>query len=95
MYTQFKGRYGRHPDQEKKRPTMEAKMDDFFKKTKCDRCHQDFNGCRTMSMFNTQVICMTCKEKEQQRADYRKAVEADHAEIRKGNYNYQGIGLDD
>ena len=69
-------------------------MDDFFKKTKCDRCHGDFNGCRTMSMFNTQVICMTCKEKEQQRADYRKAVEADHAEIRKGNYNFQGIGLD-
>ena len=24
------------------------------------------NSCRTMSMFNTQVICMTCKEKEQQ-----------------------------
>ena len=45
-------------------------------------------------MFNTQVICMACKEKEQQRADYRKAVEADHAEIRKGNYNFQGIGLD-
>ena len=32
---------------------MEAKMDDFFKKTKCDRCHGDFNGCRTMSMFNS------------------------------------------
>ncbi len=59
-------------------------MDDFFKKTKCDRCHGDFNGCRTMSIFNTQVICMICKEKEQQRADYRK-----------GNYNFQGIGLDD
>ena len=44
--------------------------DDFFTKTKCDRCHGDFNGCRTMSMFNTQVICMACKEKEQQRADY-------------------------
>ena len=69
--------------------------DDFFTKTKCDRCHGDFNGCRTMSMFNTQVICMICKEKEQQRADYRKAVEADHAEIRKGNYNFQGIDLDD
>ena len=48
-----------------------------------------------MSIYNTQVICMTCKEKEQQRTDYRKAVEADHAEIRKGNYNFQGIGLDD
>ena len=48
-----------------------------------------------MSIYNIQVICMACKEKEQQRADYRKAVEADHAEIRKGNYNFQGIGLKD
>ena len=70
-------------------------MDDFFKKTKCDRCHGDCNGCWPMSMFNTQVICMTCKEKERQRADYRKAVEADHAEIRKVNYNFKGIGLGD
>jgi hypothetical protein len=70
-------------------------MDDFFKKTKCDRCHKPLAGCRIMSIYNTQVICMACKEKEQQRVDYRKAVEADHAEIRKGNYNFQGIGLDD
>ena len=69
--------------------------DDFFKKTKCDRCHGLLDGGRICSMFNEQTICMTCKEKEQQRADYRKAVEADHAEIRKGNYNFQGIGLDD
>ena len=83
---------GESPLQQKGKKKM---RDDFFTKTKCDRCHGDFNGCRTMSMFNTQVICMTCKEKEQQRADYHKAVEADHAEIRKGNYNFQGIGLDD
>ena len=70
-------------------------MDDFFKKTKCDRCHGSLDGVRILSMYNEQTICMTCKEKEQQRADYRKAVEADHAEIRKGNYNVQGIGLDD
>ena len=70
-------------------------MDDFFKKTRCDRCHGSLDDGRICSMFNEQTICMTCKEKEQQRADYRKAVEADHAEIRKGNYNFQGIGLDD
>ena len=63
---------------------------DFFKKTRCDRCHSSLDGGRICSMFNEQTICMTCKEKEQQRADYRKAVEADHAEIRKGNYNFQG-----
>ena len=69
--------------------------DDFFTKTKCDRCHGSLDGGRICSMFNEQTICMTCKEKEQQRADYRKAVEADHAEIRKGNYNFNGIGLKD
>ena len=70
-------------------------MDKFFTQTKCDRCGGSLEEGRTMSMFNTQVICMTCKEKEQQREDYHKAVEADHAEIRKGNYNFEGIGLKD
>ena len=70
-------------------------MDDFFKKNCCDRCHGSLKNGRIMSMYNEQVICMACKEKETQRADYRKAVEADHAEIRKGNYNFKGIGLND
>ncbi|MBR2414780.1 MAG: gamma-glutamylcyclotransferase [Clostridia bacterium] len=70
-------------------------MDDFFKKTQCDRCHGTLEGGRIMSMYNEQTICMFCKKKEMQRADYRKAVEADHAEIRKGNYNFKGIGLKD
>lgn len=48
-----------------------------------------------MSMFNEQTICMACCKKERQRADYKDAVEADHAEIRKGNYNFKGIGLKD
>lgn len=80
---------------QKSTPNDGGKNGQLLQEDKCDRCHGDFNGCRTMSMFNTQVICMACKEKEQQRANYRKAVEADHAEIRKGNYNFQGIGLDD
>lgn len=45
-----------------------------------------------MSMYNEDVICMDCKDKEMQREDYRKAVEADHAEIKRGNYNFKGIG---
>ena len=36
---------------------------------------------------------MGCYEKEKKRPDYKEAVEADHAEIRKGNYNFEGIGL--
>lgn len=67
-------------------------MDDFFKKKYCDRCRK-FLDVRTMSMFNTDVICMDCKEKETKRDDYEKARIADLEEIKKGNYNFQGIGL--
>lgn len=67
-------------------------MDKFFTQTTCDRCGGDLKGGRIMSMYNTQCICMECKRKEQERPDYRKAVEADHAEIRRGNYNFKGIG---
>ena len=68
-------------------------MDDFFKKTRCDRCGGSLDGGRIMSMYNEDVICMACKEKEQKRSDYRKAVEADNAAIRRGDFNFKGIGL--
>ncbi len=67
-------------------------MDKFFTQTTCDRCGGDLKGGRIMSMFNEDCICMECKRKEQERHDYRKALEADHAEIRRGNYNFKGIG---
>jgi len=67
-------------------------MDKFFTQETCDRCGGSLKGGRTMSMYNTDCICMECKRKEIQRPDYRKAVEADHAEIRNGNYNFKGIG---
>lgn len=66
--------------------------DRFFKKTHCDRCHKELNGLRIMSMFNTDCICMDCAEKERKEEEYNKAREADHEEIRKGNYNFKGIG---
>lgn len=61
--------------------------DRFFEVQNCDRCGKPLNGCRIMSMYNHEVLCMDCKDKETQREDYSKAVEADHAEIRRGNYN--------
>ena len=73
--------------------TGETMADEFFKKTKCDRCGKDLSDGRIMSMYNEDALCMECKRKETQRPDYRDAVEADHAEIRKGNYNFKGIGL--
>lgn len=60
----------------------------------CERCHKPTNGRTTMSMYNEEIICMGCKDKERQRPDYNDAVEADNAEIRRGNYNFKGIGLD-
>jgi len=58
----------------------------------CARCHQETN-CHTMSMFNRDEICMDCKRAERLRPDYQRAVEADEAAIRDGNYNFPGIGL--
>ena len=46
-----------------------------------------------MSIFNEQVICMACKEKERQRPDYHEAVEAELDAVRHGNRNFKGIGL--
>ena len=44
-------------------------------------------------MFNTQEICLSCKDIERKHPKYGQAVEADHEEIKKGNYNFKGIGL--
>ena len=72
--------------------TERTMADDFFKKTKCDRCGGSLAHGRIMSMYNEDCICMECKKKEMQRADYRRAVQADHEQIKQGNYNFKGIG---
>lgn len=63
---------------------------------KCQRCGGSFeiNGSRihTTSMFNKEEICMACKEREKTHPKYKEALEADRAEIKKGNYNFEGIG---
>lgn len=68
-------------------------MDRFFTQTHCDRCHSQLSGIRTMSKFNTQCICLSCSEKESDMEEYRTAVEADEAEIRRGNFNFKGMGF--
>ena len=68
-------------------------MDKFFSQTHCDRCGNSLEAGRTMSMYNEDCICMKCKEAERARSDYRQAQDADIAEIKKGNYNFKGIGL--
>lgn len=67
--------------------------DRFFEKDHCDRCRKPLNGCRIQSMYNSAVLCMECHDKETQRSDYQDAVQADRDAIRRGNYNFPGIGL--
>jgi len=66
--------------------------DRFFTQANCDRCGGSLIGGRTMSMFDTATICLACKEKERQHPDYQKALEADHEAIRRGDFNFKGIG---
>lgn len=68
-------------------------MDIFFTKTTCDRCGGSLKDGRTMSMYNTDCICMKCKKEERNRSDYQNALEADRNAIKNGNYNYKGIGF--
>jgi hypothetical protein len=46
-------------------------------------------------MFNTENICMDCKDKEQGHPQYDLARTKDVEAIKKGNYNFEGIGLPD
>ena len=59
--------------------------------TKCERCFTETN-CTIMSMFSTQMICISCKTKEEKHPDYEKASNKEIEQIKQGNYNYKGIG---
>jgi len=45
-----------------------------------------------MSIFNTEMICLDCKEREIRHPKYKEAQEAELKSIRNGNYNFHGIG---
>lgn len=57
----------------------------------CQRCYKETN-CHIMSMYSEKLICMDCKSKEEKRDDYKSAQDADRAAIKRGNYNFEGIG---
>jgi hypothetical protein len=59
--------------------------------TKCQRCRKSTNTT-IMSMFNTDIICMDCKQAEEKDPRYREAREADEAAIRRGDFRFPGIG---
>lgn len=66
-------------------------MDRFFTQKNCDRCGGSLAGGRILSMLNTDCLCLACKEKEKSREDYPAAVQAELAEVKKGNLSYKGI----
>jgi len=58
----------------------------------CERCNKETLST-TMSMFNTQMCCNTCIQRERNHPKYPKAREAEHEAISRGDYNFPGIGL--
>ena len=67
-------------------------MDDWFRKTKCDRCGGSVADGFTMSRFNTDAICPKCQQEERQHPDYKLAAEAELAAVKAGDRNFPGIG---
>ena len=58
----------------------------------CERCGNPTNNRTTISIFDTSVICLTCKGEECLHPDYQKAVEAERQANINGNFNFEGIG---
>lgn len=65
-------------------------MDELLKKTNCDRCGSKLSF-RTLSVMNTDIICMECKDKETHHPRYKEAADKEREEVLKGNRNYQGL----
>ena len=67
-------------------------MDDFFRKTRCDRCGASLAKGRIMSMFDTSCICIDCKRKEEKLPEYNAAVKSVREAESQGERNFKGIG---
>jgi hypothetical protein len=59
--------------------------------TKCDRCSNE-TRVTTMSYFNTDTICMDCKDKERKHPSFKHAQDTECEQVKRGNYNFPGIG---
>jgi hypothetical protein len=61
-----------------------------MRRDNCDRCGGPTNNSTTMSIFNTDVICMSCKEEEKKDPEYDAASLSEMEAIRRGETNYNG-----
>ncbi len=59
---------------------------------RCERCQTE-TTCSIGSMFNTQQICIPCKQREEKHPLYAKARDTEAAAVKSGNCNFPGIGL--
>ena len=68
------------------------KKDDFLSKEVCDRCGNKLTVARILSDFNTDCLCLDCKDKEKLNPAYEiaKAIEVNQG--KNGNFNFEGIG---
>jgi len=57
----------------------------------CERCGQPTGGTTTMSIFNEDVICMSCKKEEKNDPDYEAASRAEMQAVRNGDHNFKGV----
>ena len=62
-----------------------------MRRDNCDRCGGPTNNLTTMSIFNQDVICIPCKEKERKDPDYELARQAEEEAVRRGDTNYPGL----
>jgi hypothetical protein len=58
----------------------------------CNRC-ADPLLVYTMSRYNRDILCTQCREDEKDLPSYAAAEEAEIKQVRRGNYNFAGVGL--
>lgn len=59
--------------------------------THCGRCRKELT-CSICSKFDTAQICLECEKKEREHPDYQEAVDAELRAVKRGDYNFPGIG---
>ncbi len=57
----------------------------------CERCGNNTDGKTTMSIFNQDIICISCKDDEKNDPDYELAREAEQDAVKRGDMNYPGL----
>ena len=60
----------------------------------CERCRGEAFSS-TCSRFNTEQICRPCEEREKAHPEYPRAKARELEAVKRGDYNFPGIGLPD